>query len=93
MLILRRERAGIKRDFLVEYFKKVPKNAFFFKVLACFFKLLPVAQKFWANQCLFSALGELGESIWSTLKKGRQKFLQKGRFINFFFFSLDSYCI
>ena len=29
-------------------------------------------QKSWPKQSLFSALGELGKSIWSTYKKGRQ---------------------
>ena len=40
--------------------------------LTCFFKNLPAAHKDWPKQGLFRALKELGKSIWSTLKKGRQ---------------------
>ena len=44
-----------KTRFLVKMFQKIPENAF----LAFFFKILPVAQKLWPKQRLFSALGEL----------------------------------
>ena len=44
----------------------MPKNAF----LACFFKFFPAAQKFFPNQGLLSALGELAKkSICSTYRK------------------------
>ena len=59
---MREERAPKKRDFLVNIFQEVPKNVF----LASFFKILPAAQTIWAKQGLFSALGELGKSFWST---------------------------
>ena len=40
-----------KRDFLGKIFQKVSKNAFF----TCLFKVLPVAQKIWPKQRVFSA--------------------------------------
>ena len=56
------ERAPKKKDLFVKIFQKVPKNGF----LTCFFKNLPAAQKIWPKQGLFTALEELGKSIWST---------------------------
>ena len=35
-------------------------------ILACFFKVLPAAQKFWQKQGLCISLRELRKSIWST---------------------------
>ena len=62
ILILRGStRQKKKRNFFVKIFQ-VPKNGFLFKNL-------PAAQTIWPQQCLFSTLGELGKSIWSTLKK------------------------
>ena len=52
-----------KRNFLGEFFQKVPKNAFLARFL---FKILPVSQKFWPKQERFSVLEELGKPIWST---------------------------
>ena len=53
--------------------ERLPKKKEIFNLkrfLACFFfKILPVAQKFGPKQGLFSALGELGKPIWSTLQK------------------------
>ena len=61
ILILRGStRQKKKRNFFVKIFQ-VPKNGFLFKNL-------PAAQTIWPQQCLFSTLGELGKSIWSTLK-------------------------
>ena len=47
------KRALKKRNFLVKIFQKVPKNA----VFACFFKILPAAQKILPKQGLFNDLG------------------------------------
>ena len=44
-----------ERDFLVEIFQKVPKNAF----LTFFFKNLPEAQKIWSNLGLYIGLVDL----------------------------------
>ena len=49
--------------------------------LTCLFKILPLAHKIWPKQSLFSALGELGKSICSTQKKGRQNFRKFENFI------------
>ena len=46
---------------------EVPENGFY--DLFLFFKNLPAVQRIWPQQRLFSALGELGKSIWTTKKK------------------------
>ena len=60
--------AGRKTRFFYQNFPKSAEKRLF---LAWFSKVLPAAQKFRPKQglCLFSALGELGKSIWSTPKK------------------------
>ena len=50
--------------------KKPPKNAFF---LAFFQKFACGAENL--VNSLYSGLGELKKSIWSTLKKGRENFI------------------
>ena len=52
-----------KTQFFGRNFSKVLKNAIF----ALFFKILPAARKFWPKQCIYSGLGELRKSIWSSL--------------------------
>ena len=58
------ERAPKKRNFLVKIFQKVPKNAF----LACFFKILPAAQKFGPKHGLLSDW-ESSENLFDRPKK------------------------
>ena len=58
-LTLRGERAPKKNNFLVKFFQKVPKNAFFDQ----FLKILAAAHKVLPKQGL-SALRELGKSLW-----------------------------
>ena len=48
--------------FWSKFSKKMTKNAF----LACFFIILPAAQKMWSKWGLFGDLEELRKSIWST---------------------------
>ena len=79
------ERAPKKRNFLVKIFQKVPKNAFF---LACFFKILPAAQKVFTKTRSFWCLGTAQKINLIDLTKcrqdfrifflGRQDFRQKG---------------
>ena len=57
------ERAPKKtRFFLWKFSKKCTKTAF----LTCFLMNLPAAQTIWPKQRLYSALGKLRKSIWST---------------------------
>ena len=51
-----------KNAFFVKFLQKVPKNGFF----DLFFHKLPSAEKIWPKKRLFSVLGELEKSIWST---------------------------
>ena len=48
------------------FWSKFSKNCLKTPFLACFFKILPAKQKIWSKWGLFSDLGELRKSIWST---------------------------
>ena len=56
-------RAEKKRIF---FGQNVPKKCLKTPFLACFFKILPAAQKFGPKQGPFSALGDLGKSLLSV---------------------------
>ena len=61
-----------KRNFPIKIFQKLPENAF----LACFFKNLPAAQKFWPKQGLFTALQGSRKTNLDDLKKSTKKILK-----------------